>query len=224
MFESINELYVKGYGVCKIGETLNISRFKVLSILKKNGIITKRITRPYKNLYNIKFFSEYNEKSAYWAGFILADGNIHSKRKFLQIALSDKDKEHLVKFSNDIEFTGGLYYYEKTNSSKIVVNGEWFHSDLNKNYGIESKKTFTSKFPEIPNVFIKHFIRGIFDGDGSITKISKYNYAVSITNNFDILNFISKHFYEILGIRIRNKTGYPKIVSRRFTKEKTIYL
>ena len=47
------EMYNKGLGVCEIAKRLNVNRSKVLSTLKENNIITQRITRPYKNFFNI---------------------------------------------------------------------------------------------------------------------------------------------------------------------------
>lgn len=148
------ELYSNGIGVCEIGKRLGVSRMKVLRTLKENNIVSERITRPYKNFFNINFFSEYNEKSCYWAGFIMADGNINSKRKVLCISLASVDKAHLEKFKSDINFTGPISDYTGYNKkyktefqySKITIGGKWFANDLEKNFDITPKKHLLQHF------------------------------------------------------------------------------
>ena len=215
------ELYNSGIGVCEIGKRLGVSRIKVLRTLKENNIVSERITRPYKNFFNINFFSEYNENSCYWAGFIMADGNIHSKRKSLCISLSSVDREHLEKFKKDIDFTGPISDYIGYNKkyktefkySKITIGGKWFANDLETNFNITSKKTFSTTFPDIPNEFIPAFIRGYFDGDGSIEN----NGNSHIVGTYELLSSIQDFFYKN-GIKIKGKTGYGKI-----TPTKSIY-
>ena len=168
--QEVLDLYEKGIGTCEIGKRLNVNRHKIWRTLKENNIKPERITRPHKNFFDINFFKEYNESSCYWAGFILADGNIHTKRQALQITLAATDKTHLIKFSNDIKHNNKLTYNEKTNSYKIFISGKWFANDLKTNFGIVSAKSFITEFPNIPTNYELPFIRGIFDGDGCITK------------------------------------------------------
>lgn len=220
------EMYNKGLGVCEIAKRLNVNRSKVLSTLKENNIITQRITRPYKNFFNIDFFKDFNEKSCYWAGFIMADGNIHTKRRSLSIALSSVDKDHLIKFKNDIEFTGPVSDYKgfdkkyntDINYSKINVNGKWFADDLEKNFNIIPNKTHNTIFPKIPEEFIPEFIRGYFDGDGCLTKSGAYGTIdeVSLLGTSDFLKKIQEYFYE-KGLRVKNnnKNGYGKLTLSR---------
>lgn len=212
------ELYTNGIGVCEIGKRLGVSRMKVLRTLKENNIVSERITRPYKNFFDINFFSEYNEKSCYWAGFIMADGNIHSKRKVLCISLASVDRVHLEKFKSDIKFTGPISDYTghdiRTGKdflySKITIGGKWFANDLEKNFNITPKKTFTTTFPNIPNEFIPAFIRGYFDGDGSITHNGRDTKVVSIIGTKELILSIQEFFYSN-GIRVKGETGYGKI-------------
>ena len=85
-----------------------------------------------------------NEKSAYWLGFIMADGCINEvinkktkklKSMNLSISLSTKDNHHLEKFLNDIE-------------SDCIVRDEVLHSK-GKNIIIVGFKFITLIFVEI---------------------------------------------------------------------------
>ena len=48
-------------------------------------------------------------------------------------------------------------------------------SDLNK-HGCIQNKSLVLQFPTISNSLIPHFIRGYFDGDGSVFILNKKNY------------------------------------------------
>lgn len=205
--------YENGYGTCELAKEHDLNRWTVLEILKRNDITPERITRPYKNKYNIKFFSEYNEISAYWAGFIFADGNIHSKRKYLQIGLHKKDEGHLLKFSKAINFTGPIYTDISTDSRKIQISGKWFAADLLKNFNICSKKSLVIRFPnQVPEEFMPHFVRGIFDGDGCITRDSeKERYYGNFTGNIYMLEELLSAIQNGAKIYTKSSTALPAI-------------
>ena len=126
--------------------------------------------------YNKNVFKNINtEEEAYWLGFILADGcNIGNKNLRVNI----KDKGHLEKLSKliyidekPISITdhgfGPIYYFSCT--KKEIIN------NLN-NYGVVPRKSKIAKFPIIKEHLYRHFIRGLFDGDGSICYTMDKNY------------------------------------------------
>lgn len=57
-----------------------------------------------KHSINECFFESINsEKSAYWLGFLYADGYVSSNGNRIALGLCNKDYDHLQKFLNDIE-------------------------------------------------------------------------------------------------------------------------
>ena len=73
--------------------------------LRKGGLKNR------KYFYNERFFKEpLNEVSAYWLGFIQADGHIRksSNGAFLEIDLSKKDVSLLYRFAEDIGSDGSI--------------------------------------------------------------------------------------------------------------------
>ena len=127
------------------------------------------------------YFSEIDtEEKAYWLGFLYADGSI-DKRGVLRVELISEGKQHLEKFAKAIKYTGsviGPYFRNKIKNPiyKIDLSNPRFGKDL-QNKGVIQNKTFFVQFPKwLKTELVRHFIRGIFDGDGTITcKLTKYN-------------------------------------------------
>lgn len=118
-----------------------------------------------------------NEEKAYWLGFLYADGYVSdTNKKYLQLFLKESDYDHIRKFQD----------FLKTNSpikKKVVkLNDKQFISYgitiVNKkicndliNLGCIPNKSLKLVFPNekiLPKKFINHFVRGYFDGDGTI--------------------------------------------------------
>ena len=78
--------------------------------------------------------------------------------------------------------------------------------DLEK-FGLYPNKSLTLKFPNIPNKFLSHFIRGVFDGDGS--KIVKYKNKITITSG-------SRSFIYSLSEMLLNIDIYNKVYSYKY--------
>lgn len=199
------KLYNNGLGIKAISKKLAVNPKTVSAILKRRGVWVKDNIRPFKNLYDIHFFNSYTSENCYWAGFILADGNIRSGRKCLQIGLKKDDVYHLQKFSNAINFTGPIYKdirksgYE---SVKICISGKWLVDDLNKNFNIYSKKSLVAIFSEkIPKEYLSDFIRGYFDGDGGITQ-NKNGVRISFIGTQNVMSRIRNIFEDEIGVYI----------------------
>lgn len=124
------------------------------------------------------------EEKAYWLGMLGADGNISNNNKQLSLQLAEKDRNHIVKFK---KFIGVNYKISKVITEineelfvgyRYVVSSTNFVRSLAK-HGLVPQKSTTLQFPKtIPNELIKHYIRGLVDGDGSF-----------YTNKFDRMSF-----------------------------------
>ena len=130
---------------------------------------------------NENYFKEIDsEEKAYMLGFIYADGNVSDSSKDkhyrLRITLKNSDIEILNRFKDLLEFEGNIKVRElKSNQrdtrgyfiSELSVSNKVLITDL-ISLGVVPNKTFTIKFPIMPQNLYRHFIRGFFDGDGSI--------------------------------------------------------
>ena len=124
-----------------------------------------------------------NELESYLLGFFYADGCIskyecNSYRMFF-VALSEKDKQYLQWMTDIINKSLGTSYelkYVKQNKSyKLSVYRKDFINNLVR-LGISNNKTYEDNsfvFDNVPDDLKRHFIRGYFDGDGSISFYKK---------------------------------------------------
>ena len=129
-----------------------------------------------KHVYSLdeNYFSKIDtDIKAYFLGFIAADGNIRKDFLKMRIELNIQDYSHLEKFRKSIQGENPIVesIRPKNHSCYIDVNCKDFCLALN-NLGITPKKSLTLKidFSLIPKELRNHFIRGYFDGDGSINK------------------------------------------------------
>src|SRR3989304_5444387 len=137
---------------------------------------------------------------AYLLGFIIADGNSDGKYK---ITIVSKDLEILHKCKkissqlkkNINETKAHKIYYLQICSQKLV-------SDL-RAFGIEPRKSWTSTFPDIKEEYYSHFLRGLFDGDGSICFLKKNN-----SPRFSIIG--SENLIKVVQKILCNKCGVPE--------------
>lgn len=169
----------------------------VANILRKNNVQVKKAGYKSIVLNNRFFKTIDNQDKAYFLGFIYADGNVRKAKDgsyIFQMMLKKEDSYILETLNNLLQckltvkdlknrtikyVDKKLYYRKNSNSFKNyntvseeisihILNKELFE-DLN-NLGVHERKTFNLKFPtkeQVPNEYIRHFIRGYFDGDGS---------------------------------------------------------
>ena len=161
----------------EICSKFGVSKHKIRTLLKNNGIKSKS-SKKYN--YNDSIFENIDtEEKAYWLGFLYADGYVRERVKVgseLRLKLATIDKEHLIKFKNFITSDDiPIVYaeYKNSKSCKVSINSKKIVSDI-INKGCINKKSRIIEFPTfLPEKLISHFIRGYFDGDGSISYSDK---------------------------------------------------
>lgn len=158
------ELFNSGMSLTKISKQLGVSRFALTKKIKNAGLT---VIPNGKKSVNSNYFSNINEHSSYWLGFLMADSHVDIKANNLE--LTSKDRDHIEKFKTDLQSDhkisekciNGSYYYRLSLSDKQIV------TDLQQ-FGFYNNKTYGWDIPSIPKEFIKFFICGLFDGDGCI--------------------------------------------------------
>lgn len=182
-------------------------------ILVENNISIKNLSDTHKLPIDANFFNSIDtEEKAYWLGFIYADGYITkcNGHSVFGIKLKIEDKDHIVKFKNAIHSEHKIIegviespYGVSRACSITIANEEFVHCLLDK--GVFYNKSKILKPPpqeKLPNNLVSHFIRGYFDGDGSIYlgKAKKDNWKssgnVSFIGTYELLSWILNNLKE----------------------------
>jgi hypothetical protein len=178
----------------------HINSLSIKELSKKYGIheqsfytAFKRLNLPIKKRapkrganYNHNFFESIDsEIKAYLLGWIYSDGYLTTRNR-VGIKLNKKDFEILELFKQNI--APGITILNDKNSKVIQFNSKKLYDDLVK-VGVKLNKTYESyKLPSLDKKLLPHFIRGYFDGDGSISFTNKNKTIVYICSiNKEIL-------------------------------------
>lgn len=154
--------------------------------------------------FNEHYFDNIDtEDKAYILGLLFADGNNH--KNTISIGLQEKDKKILEIVKTKMEFTGNLYFRQSNNPKhanqfRLDLRSKILSSRLN-DIGMVPKKSLILKFPTTIAVDLTHhFIRGYFDGDGSISYSEKGGLCYpnfSIVGTWDVCNNIYNIFMNL---------------------------
>jgi hypothetical protein len=214
-YNLIKQEYLIGTSVYKLQNKYKIDRHTICKWLKADGVVLrKNPCKKYQHVENL-FDNIDNEDKAYWFGFLMADGavSLGGRHTGLSLCLSLLDESHLIKFRNLISPKNRVYHIkDRIRNGKIFsycrldVHSVTLAKQLTK-LGCGPNKSAILRFPSksvLPQRLINHFIRGYFDGDGSVyTLYDNRLINIAITGTPSMLNEIQKHFSEeINGYKI----------------------
>ena len=115
---------------------------------------------------NENFFDSWTSEMAYVLGFWFADGYMR-KEKSYRVTFSGKDRDIFVQILQALKSNHPIRLTEKDNCHFISLCSKKLYEDLSKLGGLRCKSKIIS-FPYVPKRFLPDFIRGYFDGDGSV--------------------------------------------------------
>ncbi len=115
---------------------------------------------------NQDYFKTWSRNMAYMFGFWCADGCMYNGRVF-DITVQNKDKYIIKQFAKELGYEGPILDYVDRQACRINFSCYVIYNDL-KALGGEECKSKTIKFPNVPKEYLSDFIRGYFDGDGSV--------------------------------------------------------
>lgn len=213
ILEKAYKMYVEeNKSLSKIADIFNINRKKLSKELVFSYNI--EIRKDGKKDINSFAFSKITRDSAYWLGIMLTDGYISNSNKF---ELSLKDKEHIEKFK--IFLKSKHLIQEKitivNNSTcinyRLSICDNQIVDDL-KNLNCVNNKSFIVRLPILEDKYMSDLIRGIFDGDGCISRTSTNRNIITICS-------ASKKFLEDIETYLSTK----EIKCTRIYKSRDLY-
>ena len=173
--------------------------------------------------YNINqdYFKTWSRNMAYLLGFWFADGCIYGGKIF-DITVGMKDKYIIKKFAEELQYEGNIQDAVDKQACRINFSCKVIYDDLVKLGGCECK-SLVIEFPIVPEEYLSDFIRGYFDGDGSVFERKEKRINSAFTCG-------SKKFLDVLLDILREKAGivggsYDKSsMSLRFGNRDTLKL
>lgn len=169
------------YSAPSLAKIFGCNKKTIFKVLKHNKITLPNLGRFEKKIYaNDNFFAKLNPISAYWVGFIAADGILFNRDKSITISLNKRDIKHLYKFIKAVETNAQVGYVKSNNSVRISIYSKPLFNSLVK-LGITPNKTLNIRHVNISLSLIPHFIRGLFDGVGWISgrKITHVQFGIA---------------------------------------------
>ena len=171
---------------------------------------------------NNSFFKNLNRDSAYVLGWIASDGCIQyipQKKYSIRFELKDLEILELIKFL--MNSTHPIKAREDKNTYTLVIDSKPLVKQL-MDLGIGPAKTHNLQFPNIPKELYIDFIRGYFDGDGSVSILTT-NHG----KNKQLRSYIcsaNKDFLQCIGDYLKDEINLiPKIYEDKPNFFKLVY-
>ncbi len=197
--------YVNGMTPKNIGLKYHISRDVVIRSLRElnpNIEINQRFYSIFTNYFN-KIDCE---RKAYFLGLLYADG-CNTKKHSVILGLCEPDQYLLDELKADLNF-GGPIHVKKFNeinrktAYRLELCNKTISEDLTR-LGCVPRKSLILKFPteeQVPKDLLPHFIRGFFDGDGSIANNRRLE--VSMISSPDFCAGLKDYLEKTLKINV----------------------
>ena len=222
----ITKLYNENWTLADIASKYSCSIHTVKNRLENNGVDLRGyfhndgryISTQYKLDIN-SFDTLETEQQAYFLGLLYADGNLGKDSNSITLAQAENNKEIVYKFRDFLKSDKPIYINERSKKNPkwqdthaFTVHCEKLYKDL-QNLGLIPNKTLILTYPTcIPEHLHRHFIRGFFDGDGTIGKT-----MMQIDTTPEFLEGLQSILVEQAGVNknsiyiCKNKTNCGKI-------------
>lgn len=167
----------------EISKKYNVSIKPIDRVLKENDIPSRK-----GNIKDENYFEEINnQRKAYVLGYLFADGTLQGN--YISCSASIQNYEILEIIKSELKSHNKIivspnnpnsFSKEGTNNYIFSVASPKYRKDL-LNLGFQEDKTHKDfSFPSISKELERHFIRGYFDGNGSVTiNFNKTNKGVA---------------------------------------------
>lgn len=205
-----------------IAKEYGLDKGTIKRLLLKNNIKIRTLSEASRKYsYNDNIFETIDShEKAYWLGFIAADGCIINNR--LDIGLSIKDYNHLVKFKEFVESNAPIrtYKVKSYDCCEFTINSRKIINDL-FNLNITPNKSLNLKPPDISEEFYFSFILGLFGGDGGFCVNNQNTLSLYFCGTLEINKFIVNFLDKKLNIKInlredkRHNNHYRFSISNR---------
>lgn len=209
----------------EIARILGCSQWVISQRLRKFGIKIRDKTWKlsfFRTKYqeNQFFFDEITPVTAWTLGLLLSDGFLRERsEKSFGIKLKIKDKDVILKLRRLFKYSGPIYYrapkstiypggitINDSGSAMLKIYSEYVVNKL-KSIGLNENKSLNEKFLDCikrqnNEQIYSSFIRGIFEGDGSVLFDRKrFSSCFQIVGTQELLKDIQKYLMKYCNVK-----------------------
>lgn len=219
---NIINLYKSGKRPQVIAKKFKVTDVAIRHLLHRENIKLRSLSESHWWFdINENFFDKIdNENKAYFLGIIYADGCNKRPRNIVTLFLKESDIELIKKLNRFIFKDKPVSISKRPNHTMVgirITNKRI--SEKLEELGVVKAKTFKITFPDwLDKKLYPHFIRGYFDGDGSIgtskginTKGCKcYKDKITITGTEKFCHRLIEIFKKEININCSTSTRHPE--------------
>lgn len=217
------ELYNQTKSIEILSDRFGANKNSVRRFLKSRGFNFSKAKYQIDETY---FDTIDTQEKAYILGFLYADGNHIAKngKYTIRLNIHNKDIQILYDINKLLNHNKPIRLYKQMSELEIANKHV---SQKMIGYGLMPNKTFSLTFPEwMPDNLKWHFIRGYFDGDGSVyitkpyAKMKSPSCGVSIVGTEFFCVSLGHILKEELDINTYMRSRHPE----RNTTTRQIYI
>jgi len=166
------------------------------------------------------------EEKAYWLGFLYADGYVSKTRNEIELSLQKSDIDHIRKFKKFMSAEQEIKI--NLNRCRLIITNNHLKESLIK-HGCGPVKSRIIRFPNLSEDLHRHFVRGYFDGDGTISRSisgSIWNTAAIFSGSEKFMEDLKKILnlkLEIHHLKVR-RMGSTNVYGITFTNKSFVKL
>jgi len=208
----------------KLAAKFGVSHGTILNWFGRLGVTTDGVPHAPKRLALNEhvFDAPYGEESAYFLGLLATDGSLDTDRSTLSLGLSAKDGYMVERFRTFLQ-TDAPVRVVTTGQHRLRVVSRRLSQRLQE-LGFHSRKSWGFRIEDDALVRDRHFLRGVFDGDGSF---GVYNYPAQKMYRATLSGSAKDFIFQVRGAlesagmatslgvtspESRRKTGFPLTV------------
>lgn len=224
--DSIIKDYEKGLSTYDLGKKHSVRPETINRWLIKKGVkmrdrVSAAALKNRNRGINHNYFENIiTQNPSYFAGFIAADGCIYRSKKMkgqarLNVHLHEQDLHILESLKKELDLTQKIESlksntYRICKSNKLTICSDKIAESLAV-YGITERKTFTITFPHLlKKEILRHYIRGLFDGDGCVSANGKTGIKITIVSgNKLFIEQLQNHLLQNHSIITPEIRSYP---------------
>lgn len=164
-----------------------------------------------KHFVKPNYFRKWTPNMAYIVGLLAADGTVYSDGRKnngkIMISLKKSDRKLLEEIALELGLdSGAVHDRNSCNMAELVFYDKDAYECLAE-IGVKDRKSLSLNWIDVPEEYVSHFVRGYFDGDGSIILSKSGNYVKPIVQFLGTEHFLyglTKTIDKILGVGTKN--------------------